>query len=939
MKKILFAFLLVSVWVSCLAQTEIKRDKVTANQQLEVKTGGTFIFNGTTLDGVSTDGTLSTPEAGKLPTELAVATALNSAKADLMDSLQAVNDALKDSINVLRALAEGIDGADNLGDHVATIDLDMDGNNVVNLAPEAYDATGWDGDNSAAPKNDVRDKIESLNFPTIFTSDGNIPSLRKIDLTPTNGQGLKIFDTGDESAYYLWLDPQFGLRTNQTLWVNDEIYGNGADFTWSGALDATFSIGGTDEFTITDNRAAKIGLTYFADYNSTILLNPRSVPDVGGVGTLITNALGAYGLADAIAADNALASNETMDYTGTTFGIRDDDAFYRMLFSNAGEVVQILTKDGDGHFLANLDGLEMGHDNVAYFNIDDTDGSATFTDERVTKIGLELKGFGEDGAGVGGVYGDLKPNALVPRAYTDGAFLKLASDETQILNSDVSFSLIDSVGVPITDANVGSSSTGSTRRTVVQSADSLFAVLAGGDFCYLQNALYAPDGYYAIQKKLNRSAWPMLHSKNVWFDVNYTNQSFDSDVTVRCWSNEYKTFEYLDIGADNIDDSFVGHDRYVILTVNTNSAQVQEADSIYITASNNANLPVGTYAIWGSTSNTVIIEHSISTMSSTAWVGTALLKVWTTDNIYKNFQTEDTLDVTGDLISHGEVYLKNRHGIEPGADFAIGMDEATGKLMPIDINPDSLLYATVSRMLDSLNDIRADMGGGGGGGGGDTRITNRATDLELFEDFYNASSVAGFEGAYQFENTQSGTVTTTHNHATYGAGGIGTVNMGGDPSNAYNNRLLGVKNIAANDTDWEFEVRIRWDYAPSGSQHLLIAGLTNNSYSSGVPSSGVYFSQTANSVYNTKNSGTLTNGVFSGGALASATWHVIRITYDQGTNTANFYANGVLQGTSTTNIPTSTALMIDIGSHDGNGFETDAAPGVTVDYVYFKKAR
>lgn len=131
-------------------------------------------------------------------------------------------------------------------------------------------------------------------------------------------------------------------------------------------------------------------------------------------------------LASVLAEGSDLAANETVDYTGTTFGIRDDDAFYRLLFSNVGETVQILTKDGDGRISANANGTEMGHDDVGYVNIDGTDGSATFTDNRATKIGLELLGYGEDGAGDGGVYGDLKPNALVPKAYVDAEILSAA---------------------------------------------------------------------------------------------------------------------------------------------------------------------------------------------------------------------------------------------------------------------------------------------------------------------------------------------------------------------------------------------------------------------------------------------------------------------------------------------------------------------------------
>ncbi len=63
---------------------------------------------------------------------------------------------------------DGVNGADNLGNHTATQDLNMAGFDVTNIKAETY-GVGWNSDNSAPTKNDTYDKIEAViaSIPTV----------------------------------------------------------------------------------------------------------------------------------------------------------------------------------------------------------------------------------------------------------------------------------------------------------------------------------------------------------------------------------------------------------------------------------------------------------------------------------------------------------------------------------------------------------------------------------------------------------------------------------------------------------------------------------------------------------------------------------------------------------------------------------------------------
>lgn len=174
MKKILFLLLLSGSFFSCLGQTQIVRDIVKANQQLQIANGGTFKFGANTLDGVSTDGTLGTPEASKVPTELAVATALNSAKTLLLDSLAALRADLEaleataasqDSLDALRADLEALEATavsqDSLDALKAFLQGQIDDVAAQVEALEAATALAL-GDSMATVRAEVADSVAAL---------------------------------------------------------------------------------------------------------------------------------------------------------------------------------------------------------------------------------------------------------------------------------------------------------------------------------------------------------------------------------------------------------------------------------------------------------------------------------------------------------------------------------------------------------------------------------------------------------------------------------------------------------------------------------------------------------------------------------------------------------------------------------------------------------
>lgn len=148
-------------------------------------------------------------------------------------------------------------------------------------------------------------KVFASSGENLYSVDGTVDN-RKVSITPDNGQGLKFFNTGDESNYYMWYDPQFGVRVNKSAYFNAPATFSGAT-TLDGVTDVTgqlevnttanfnyrtsVNLGGIDFFRITDTRASKLGMEYVGDYSADIRANPRSVPDVGTVAGIISDSL------------------------------------------------------------------------------------------------------------------------------------------------------------------------------------------------------------------------------------------------------------------------------------------------------------------------------------------------------------------------------------------------------------------------------------------------------------------------------------------------------------------------------------------------------------------------------------------------------------------------------------------------------------------------
>lgn len=108
-------------------------------------------------------------------------------------------------------------GNDNLGDHIATEDLNMSGFDVLNIKPEVY-GPGWNGDNSAPTKNDTYDKIEAVvasipNVSNKVTKGGD-----------TDGAALTV---GTNDAFDLNLErngtTEVTVKTGEVDFTNDNL--------------------------------------------------------------------------------------------------------------------------------------------------------------------------------------------------------------------------------------------------------------------------------------------------------------------------------------------------------------------------------------------------------------------------------------------------------------------------------------------------------------------------------------------------------------------------------------------------------------------------------------------------------------------------------------------------------------------------------------------
>lgn len=101
-------------------------------------------------------------------------------------------------------------GSDNLGNHTATEDLDMDGNSIDNLECEAYDATNWNSSTQSACKDAVRDKIESLSL-----SSGGWTSPGSTVIYATSDTSDLVIGGTDITNGSFWVDESAGIAYAQ----------------------------------------------------------------------------------------------------------------------------------------------------------------------------------------------------------------------------------------------------------------------------------------------------------------------------------------------------------------------------------------------------------------------------------------------------------------------------------------------------------------------------------------------------------------------------------------------------------------------------------------------------------------------------------------------------------------------------------------------------
>lgn len=134
---------------------------------------------------------------------------------------------------------------------------------LVDFPAEAYDATGWDGDDGPATKDDVRDKIESLSFgieSVLDCASGDCTQLSQApaqfadgDTTPDVSAG-NIFYTNN-TAPTTYIDFDTDLVDGQLIWI---IVHDGG--TPGAASNSTFDVSSTGLIGIgTADYAARVG--------------------------------------------------------------------------------------------------------------------------------------------------------------------------------------------------------------------------------------------------------------------------------------------------------------------------------------------------------------------------------------------------------------------------------------------------------------------------------------------------------------------------------------------------------------------------------------------------------------------------------------------------------------------------------------------------------
>lgn len=741
---------------------------------------------------------------------------------------------------------------DNLGDHVATQDINADGNDVINLADDPYDS-GWNGLQDAAAKDDVYDKIESLVLGDI------------IDSTHIYSDLVYIFFGGDSLL---------------------------------------------------------------------------------------------VGYVSIVHSDNSINEVRTLDINNI-FSIRDDDNATRLIVSNVGETTAILTKDGNGRFTASDQGVSMGHDDVGYLSISTATDVVEFTENRASGPGL--------------VYNNVKnwnliDSSLTPKRYVDSLISTVStnlyvangsfsSDRTVQLNSNF-LQIQDGVNVvfkidPDIDRidffnhnvrftpeveyldtlNVSGRKLQFTEMPIwTNTLDSALVIdPATGNF-YVRDWPTAGDNIYTANGVI-----PGTTTRTVTFG-DQTLLKFQGSGGI-----SFLDFYYENSAQDRYLRSYAGYNQF------DNNVYFLDKDIRFDTVTTNNS------ATWWLTWNpsTKMIEKRTAFADTDTHLGNTNLtntgtrsynlsdnnlSFWDGENEWLRFDaaTDNRIEPLVDINSTADITADDvtiTDDTEVG-DSLVVLGDIVVPNIATEVSPTKMVTYDEGSKKFEISAIS------GGGGGGDTYFTDRATSVQVFDEFATNTGIANYYGDLHWLNSATGSATTvwTDDHD---ADSYGFVRLKGHATNSFSNQLSSLWHNSISDSDWELEVRFRGGYDNFGQAvENAVIGMVRSTYSSGNPTDGVYFFWTGPGSAGTgRTNAAGTTTVNFANDPGNQTWHILRITYDQAAGEVEFFMDGVSQGTSTTNIPTQDDFRFDISYHApfGSLGVTGANGGILVDYAYFKK--
>lgn len=191
------------------------------------------------------------------------------------------------------------------------------------------------------------------------------------------------------------------------------------------------------------------------------------------------------------------------------------------------------------------------------------------------------------------------------------------------------------------------------------------------------------------------------------------------------------------------------------------------------------------------------------------------------------------------------------------------------------------------------------------------------------------SGVATYETSAPTDNTYTGKLNIS----------TGTVNS--NTGKAAYQSSGGTNRIKAGGGTVTLEWRIRITTLSGTPSFNTKIGLQDNS-AVGTPANGIYFyySDTDSGKFTcvTRNASTSTIITTTGVTVAAATWYKLRIQINSTGNNVDFFINDVWVANSTTNIPTTNAMML-MASIEKQGTASATARTMDIDWLYFRVER